>query len=85
MFFWVHQLSLKYVEYLRISVCLAGINIVLSTTKYKHVPDGWRQILVSYLPPVEEVPLSAIHAMPVFFRAEQLTVRKSVKQRQHVQ
>jgi len=29
--------------------------------------------------------LSAIHAVPVFSRAEQLTVRKSVKQRQHVQ
>ena len=66
-------------------VCLVGINIVLSITKCKLVPGGWRQILVSYLPPVEEVPVSATHAIPVFFRAEQLTVRKSVKQHQHVQ
>jgi hypothetical protein len=85
MFFWVHQLSFKYVEYLCISVVLVGINIVLSITKLKHVPSRWRQILVSYLPPVEEVTVSAIHAMPMFFRAEQQTVRKLVKQQEHVQ
>jgi len=85
MFFWVYHRSLKYIEYLGISMCLAGINFVLIITKYKHVPGGWRQILVSYLPPVEEVPLSANRAMPVFFRAEQQTVTKSVKQHEHVQ
>ena len=87
MFFWVHQLSMKYIDYLRISTCLAVIhvNIILSITKCKHVPGGWRQLLVSYLPPVEELPVSATHTMPLFFRAEQQTVRKSVKQRQHVQ
>ena len=76
--------NIKYIEYLRISVYLVGINIVLIIINCKRVPGGWRQILFAYLPPVEEVPVSKIHAMPVFFRAEQKTVRKSVKQHEHV-
>jgi hypothetical protein len=60
---------LKSIEYCRISQCLASINIILSTSKANACRADGDKILVFNSPPTNEVPVSAVHAMLVFFRA----------------
>jgi hypothetical protein len=62
LFFWIPQ-------YFRVSVCLVCINIILNITNANTCRADYEKILVSYLPPAEEVPVSAVHAMLVLFRA----------------